>query len=149
MSRSRLLSVSRRLPASMAERLLAWMPTCLATVAAVRPSAVRARRSRRPSSHARRVLEARATGVPSWALAIGSTVAVLNPMDAGRLRAALREAIELYARLDGATREGAPTPRRHPGPSPIPHREVPAGRHAADAAPAGPVLLHEDDDEPT
>ncbi|WP_410575652.1 hypothetical protein [Amycolatopsis sp. cmx-4-61] len=83
------------------------------------------------------------------ALAIGSTVAVLNPMDAGRLRAALREAIELYARLDGATRDGAPTPRRHPGPLPTPHREVPAGRHTADAAPAGPVLLHEDEDEPS
>ncbi|WIV60697.1 hypothetical protein [Amycolatopsis nalaikhensis] len=83
------------------------------------------------------------------ALAIGSTVAVLNPMDAGRLRAALREAIDLYARLDGATREGAPTPRRHPGPLPTPHREVPGGRHTADTATAGPVLLREDDDEPT
>ncbi|WP_146060331.1 hypothetical protein [Amycolatopsis sp. CA-128772] len=83
------------------------------------------------------------------ALAIGSTVAVLNPMDAGRLRAALREAIELYSRLDGAARESAPTPRRHPGPLPTPHREVPAGRHAADAATAGPVLLNEDNDGPT
>ncbi|MBE8523067.1 hypothetical protein ILP97_37190 [Amycolatopsis sp. H6(2020)] len=83
------------------------------------------------------------------ALAIGSGIAVLNPMDAGRLRSALREAIDLYARLDGASREGAPTPRRHPGPLPTPHREVPAGRHTADAATQDPVLLREDDDEPT
>ncbi len=84
------------------------------------------------------------------ALAIGSGIAVLNPLDAGRLRAALKEAIDLYARLDGASREGAPTPRRHPGSLPTPHREVPAGRHAADPVPRGPVLLREDDeDEPT
>ncbi|WP_143101974.1 hypothetical protein [Amycolatopsis marina] len=64
----------------------------------------------------------------------GSSVAVFDPLAAGRLRAALKEAIELYARLDGAAREGVPAPRSHPGAAPTPHGEHPAGSHVEAAA---------------
>ncbi len=64
----------------------------------------------------------------------GSSVAVFDPLAAGRLRAALKEAIELYARLDGAARDGVPAPRSHPGAAPTPHCEHPAGSHVEAAA---------------
>jgi hypothetical protein len=47
-------------------------------------------------------------------------VAMFDPLDAGRLRAALREATDLYGRLSTC----APSPRRHPGPAPTPHMAV-------------------------
>lgn len=76
----------------------------------------------------------------------GTGVAVFDPLAAGRLRAALRGAIELHARLDESAREGVPAPRSHPGAAPTPHREAPAGRHAAEAAGRVSVVLRDDDE---
>src|SRR5436309_2592913 len=45
--------------------------------------------------------------------------AVFDPLAAGRLRAALREAIEVHARLSNS--DALPVPRRHPGPASTPH----------------------------
>lgn len=76
----------------------------------------------------------------------GSDFAVFDPLAAGRLRAALRGAIELHARLDEPAREGVPAPRSHPGAVPTPHRAVPAGRHSVMATGRVRVILGEDDE---
>src|SRR6266511_2938355 len=49
----------------------------------------------------------------------GSGTAVFDPLAAGRLRAALREAIEAHAKLSNS--DTPPVPRRHPGPCFAPH----------------------------
>ncbi|SFO05673.1 hypothetical protein SAMN05421854_101461 [Amycolatopsis rubida] len=72
--------------------------------------------------------------------------AVFDPLASGRLRAALREAIEVHARLSEPGRERVPAPRSHPGAAPTPHREVPAGRHSAMTASRVQVVLGEDDE---
>lgn len=80
----------------------------------------------------------------------GFGVVVFDPLAAGRLRAALRGAIELHARLDESAREGVSAPRSHPGAAPTPHREVPAGRHSARAAGRVRVVLGKaDEGEPS
>ncbi|QFU86699.1 hypothetical protein YIM_07440 [Amycolatopsis sp. YIM 10] len=76
-------------------------------------------------------------------------VAVFDPLAVGQLRAALRDAIELYVRLDQSAREGIPAPRSHPGAAPTPHREVPGGRHVAQAAGRVAVVLLDDEGEPS
>lgn len=76
----------------------------------------------------------------------GSGVVVFDPLAAGRLRAALRDAIELYVRLDEPARPGVPVPRSHPGAAPTPHRASPGGRHTAVAAGRVPVILGDDEE---
>lgn len=49
----------------------------------------------------------------------GAGKAVFDPLATGRLRGALREAIEIHARL--ANSDAQPEPRRHPGPAATPH----------------------------
>lgn len=83
---------------------------------------------------------------PQITIARGGVVVVFDPRAAGQLRAALRDAIELHARLGGSAREGIPAPRSHPGAAPTPHREAPGGRHTAEAAGRVTIVLRDDDE---
>lgn len=70
-----------------------------------------------------------------------SGAAILRPSEVGQLRALLRTAIEIHARLDRSTHGGEVTPRSHPGPSSVPLHVYSGSPQGTEPASRETVLL--------